>query len=446
MSRMHSHSAIVAATVLLGSLGAVSFAPQAHAATLNVTNCNDSGPGSLRATIAAAASGDTIDLRNLSCRVIRTTSVLSIPQGSLTLQGPGYRRLSVDIDWSDSVLRHTGGGLLRLRGISLVHGTRRAPSALGGCVYSNGAVDVYDTSISHCGALASGPGTTFGMGGGIYAEGDVTVRYSVIFANSGRGSFTAGGGVFSGGKVTLLRARIIQGVASRGGGVYATNGLSADTVTFFGNFALTDGAAINARGPVSIANSTISNNTAVRSAGGLWIEGAGPALIVNSTISNNRADRWSAGFITPDVDIANSTIAFNRVAAGVDEPECADEGALGIAGQLHLESSIASNSTCIVVFDETPQHDIAIVGTDPVIGNDNLVTSANQPMPADTITVDPVLGALADNGGRTQTHALPAASPAVDVGNNAAGLAFDQRGVGFPRVNNGRADIGAFER
>jgi hypothetical protein len=41
---------------------------------------------------------------------------------------------------------------------------------------------------------------------------------------------------------------------------------------------------------------------------------------------------------------------------------------------------------------------------------------------------------------------LPAASPAVDAGNNAAGLAFDQRGVGFPRVKNGRADIGAFER
>src|SRR5262249_51909307 len=73
--------------------------------------------------------------------------------------------------------------------------------------------------------------------------------------------------------------------------------------------------------------------------------------------------------------------------------------------------------------------------------------------------LDPRLGPLAFNGGRTQTHALLAGSPAIDRGDNAAvdpvtalPLARDRRGPGFPRRRDGTGDrrafvdIGAFER
>lgn len=63
----------------------------------------------------------------------------------------------------------------------------------------------------------------------------------------------------------------------------------------------------------------------------------------------------------------------------------------------------------------------------------------------DTITDDPLLGSLRDNGGPTQTHSLLAGSPALDHGNNAAALQFDQRGSGYARVAGPQADIGAFE-
>jgi hypothetical protein len=36
-------------------------------------------------------------------------------------------------------------------------------------------------------------------------------------------------------------------------------------------------------------------------------------------------------------------------------------------------------------------------------------------------------------------------SPAIDAGNNTDGLAYDQRGAGFPRTSGSSADIGAFE-
>jgi hypothetical protein len=66
--------------------------------------------------------------------------------------------------------------------------------------------------------------------------------------------------------------------------------------------------------------------------------------------------------------------------------------------------------------------------------------------------IDPRLGPLALNGGRTKTHALLAGSKAIDAGDNVGITAVDQRGAGFPRKKDGngdgvaRVDIGAFER
>jgi hypothetical protein len=82
-----------------------------------------------------------------------------------------------------------------------------------------------------------------------------------------------------------------------------------------------------------------------------------------------------------------------------------------------------------------------------IYGADNLIDIADPDiaLPADTLRGDPMLEPLADNGGPTRTHALAAGSPAIDAGNDYFGDAFDQRGDGFARVANGRADIGAFE-
>jgi len=66
-------------------------------------------------------------------------------------------------------------------------------------------------------------------------------------------------------------------------------------------------------------------------------------------------------------------------------------------------------------------------------------------LPPGTIQSDPLLLPLANNGGPTRTHALGSGSPAVDAGNNSAGLTTDQRGSGFPRIVGPAPDIGAFE-
>jgi hypothetical protein len=74
----------------------------------------------------------------------------------------------------------------------------------------------------------------------------------------------------------------------------------------------------------------------------------------------------------------------------------------------------------------------------------------------DLIGADPLLGPLADNGGKTFTHALLEGSPAIDGGNPAGckgiddvTLYFDQRGVNRPqdgdKDGSNVCDIGAYE-
>jgi len=170
--------------------------------------------------------------------------------------------------------------------------------------------------------------------------------------------------------------------------------------------------------------------------GALGLDGLTDKLIVNSTISGNRAGSWSVGGASGHVTITNSTIAFNSAAT------C---HATMAGTTFHLESTIVADNTCGV---GAADQDLTVLDDNlpPVEGEDNLVTSANVPLPADTIGADPMLLPLADNGGRTQTHALATGSPAIDSGNNEAGLAYDQRGTGFTRTSGVRTDIGAFER
>ena len=78
--------------------------------------------------------------------------------------------------------------------------------------------------------------------------------------------------------------------------------------------------------------------------------------------------------------------------------------------------------------------------------HDLIIAAPGLNVPVDTISDDPLLLPLADNGGLTMTHALAAGSPAIDAGSNPEGFPFDQRSMAaFARVSGSAADIGAFE-
>ena len=86
------------------------------------------------------------------------------------------------------------------------------------------------------------------------------------------------------------------------------------------------------------------------------------------------------------------------------------------------------------------------------IGNRGAVTAFNaigDQTGTSSVRLDPKLGALADNGGPTLTHAPLRGSPLIDAGSNLANLTVDQRGASRGLDANGdglaTADIGAVE-
>ena len=77
------------AVLLLESMTMMS----AHAATITVTNTNDSGPGSLRQALAVAHDGDSITFA-VSGTITLTSGGLVVVK-NVTISGPGADQLSI---------------------------------------------------------------------------------------------------------------------------------------------------------------------------------------------------------------------------------------------------------------------------------------------------------------------------------------------------------------
>lgn len=433
------------------AIAGLAGAPRASlAATRLVTSCLDHGVGSLREAVGIAVAGDTVDLRQLDChRILLTRGPVLIPQSSLVLLGPGHKGLTISGNYTSSVFRHSGTGRLTLRGVTIEQGQHKADNAEGGCVYSAGDIDANDITVRHCGAYAK----FAALGGGMYAEGNITLFYSAVYSNGTSGAGTSGGGiasgkvlaggVYKGGHVRAHRTRFLGNVSGTGGAIRSLDGLTMTYSTVANNRARSSGGGLDVLsvkgGEIYIANSSVSGNSAPNS--GAFNRLAANAVIVDSTISGNSADFISVGPVSSGATIANSTIAFNHMSSPF-----ACIAAVVIDGQVHVESSILARNTC----NDAPSWDIGnnLAQTPAsVVGADNLIqSSVLTSVPADTLTADPMLGVLFDNGGRTLTHLPASGSPVINRGNNVLGLSFDQRGDGFPRVKGTRADIGAVER
>jgi hypothetical protein len=389
---------------------------------LPVGSCaDDGGINTLRNVIARAGDGDTIDLSALTCSKI-TLAQGAIPAfpDHLTLRGPGALKLAIDGDGLDRVIVHYGYYSLRIEKLTLRNGYNRVSGyhvAGGACVLSNAYVTLDHSTVSGCRSIGEGA-----YGGAILARG-IAMYTSTLSYNLARGSPLE----------TLT--------ASYGAGAFAYRGTAAlyDS-TVSGNIATVDpanthgsydtGAGIfTDKGGIAL-RSTIANNSTDGSGGG--IASHAPFLLSDSTLSGNTAARGGGLFVRTSAPIAlnNSTIAFNRAGSG------AGIYLAGAPAAFELQSTLLASNT--------GNADLATKSALSISGANNLVgTALNVALPVDTLHGDPLLLALADNGGPTRTHALSVASPAHDAGNNVANLDSDQRGRA--RVVGAAADIGAVE-
>ena len=241
-------------------------------------------------------------------------------------------------------------------------------------------------------------------------------------------SATSGGGIDNDSStLTISNCRFDGNTADDGGGINNNNGtLTVTDCTFFSNDAVNFGGGINNNnGTLTISGSTFSGNSSNQFGGGIF-NNLGIVTIKNSTFYDNTATSFAGGIENyhGTLTISNSTISTNSAPTG--------GGILNSSlGTLHLTNSIVANSAS--------GGDCANYGTFATNINNLIEDDSCSP----TLSGDPNLGSLVDNGGITWTMALQSGSPAIGAGDDPTCEATDQRGVTRPQ--GAHCDIGAFE-
>ena len=117
-----------------------------QAATMTVTNTNDSGAGSLRQAIADAHDGDTIDF-GVTGTITLTTGELLVNK-SVTINGPGLDNLTVDGNHATRVFHVSGGVTATIDGLTITNGQA------SGFSHSDGGGGIYNyqstLTVSNC--------------------------------------------------------------------------------------------------------------------------------------------------------------------------------------------------------------------------------------------------------------------------------------------------------
>jgi hypothetical protein len=367
-------------------------------ATITVLNANDSGADSLRSAIEQAnlePGQDTIDFAPAVTGTITLLSPLPDLSTDIILSGPGASALTVARSTAPGtpnfrILTVTSGVEVTISGLTITGG--RDDSTGGGGIDNSGTLTVTNSTVSGNSAIQASLG---GAGAGIFNSGTLTVANSTVSGNGGGLGGSIGGGIYNSSMLTVTNSTFSDNSAGgadssgRGGGIYNSGTLTVTNSTFTGNSARSAGpegrgGGIDNSGTLTVTSSTFSGNAA----SGVFSSGAGGGID-------------NSGTLTVTTSLFADADGSNLISAGT--------GTRFVSGGHNLFSDVPA-----VPLDAT-----------------------------DLINSDPMLGALADNGGPTFTQALLPGSPALDAGVPVAGLTTDQRGV--PRPQGRAPDIGAFE-
>lgn len=330
-------------------------------------------------------------------------ATIAITQGdllitdSVTIQGPGANVLTID-----------ALGNSRLFDLSA----------------SAGDVTIQDMT------LTGGQSPSGESGGAIrsFVSGTLTISDSVISGNTAEKD---GGGVSSHGGLLVINSTIAGNNASNGGGGISHRNTTgqADLIasTINGNQSAFGGGIMNFNASMNVLNSTISGNSTSSLGGG----------IVNVSDEAGNVARMR---------ILQSTITQNTTGAGGAVHSGTQRGAT--FGEIEIGNTLIVqqiDGDDVTLFDQANSSGATITSLGHNLA-DGFATGLTATGDRTDITIDVVETALANNGGKTETHRLLADSPAIDAGDPTllpANLTADQRGE--TRIFGNTVDIGAFE-
>ena len=448
--------------LLAGLVGCAVFAvavgpsTPAGAASDTVTTCAGSGPGSLPAVVAAAASGATVTF-SVSCppdTPIVLGSTLAFP-ADMTIDGPGPDEMAISGGGSVGVLSDQGR-TVTLSGVTIEDGVGES----GAGIDNNGALTltnsvVVDNSAEACAGIDNDYYLTLtdttvadNIGGGVCSDQThLTVSGSFILDNEGMGidenstivsisqstiSGNTGGGLSNTfGSVGLYESTISDNSGDDGGGIANAGQMTVTDSTVTGNSSSSGGGGgIDNGSQLTITDSTVSDNTAASGDGGGIIT-AGELTVNDSTVAANSAPQGQGGGIWNDsgtfiVALTASTVADNSAPTGGNI-----YNTIGVGGRV---SGTVSATGTIVADSPAGGNCAGAPVTDDGYNVDNdgscnftLATDVD----AEPAGLDP--SGLQSNGGPTETIALQPGSPAFGLVTPAALCQNpDQRGVARP--------------
>lgn len=470
--------------VLLGVLFVAILSPvsRARAADQVVSDCGDSGGANqLRAKITAAQSsgGGTITFTCGPAIIVATTQLPFIT-GVVTIDGGGTIQLS-----GGNTVRvfFVNGGSLMLRNVTVRNGS--AGNAGGAIRVAVGQLVASDTTIEQS--------VSTDEGGGVYADvGDIRFDNVTVNGNHGGG---AGGGVYArGGFVSLTNVTISGNSSDASGGGLALDGAGLRWTggELYGNTALSGGGLRIVNTIFTTARDTrmtlvdVGSNAAINGSGGGILLEAGPTQLIFSDgrISGNGAFTGAGVSQSGTFEATNALFSQNNAfirggavhaRAGVTTIEnstfvengSADAATpFGGGGIYHEGGSTTLQNVTMRANTSKAGGNVFKAAGGLTLGNTLLSkasgiaasTNCNTTIGgsfnlADDSTCgfglgrdgfpDLGLGALADNGGPTETILPDFDSPAVDGGTTTGCPATDQRGA--PRPQGAACDVGAVE-
>lgn len=266
--------------VALGLMALSVMIRPAMATTLTVTNLNDAGAGSLRATVAAAVATDTIVFTPTGTIVLTSPISIAAP---ITISGPGANLLAIS---GNNVTRiFNVSSTVTISGLTLQNGLANSVALRGGAISNTGSLTLDGVALK--------ANVAFDGGGAIYNEsvsgttGQLKIKNSQLSGNSVSDFAGIGGGailstslVGTAASVTILDSTITGNTANTGalgmtgGGIYYANGaLKLVSSTVSGNNAGIAGGDIH---QASVANTTLSLRNSIVSGGVIAAAGYTP--------------------------------------------------------------------------------------------------------------------------------------------------------------------------
>ena len=395
-------------TVLL-TLAVCLLVPASHAAAdvFSVTRLDDPAPDACAA--ADCSLREAVNATNADAQL----DVIALGPGSHVLAGEPLPDLT-----TEAMIVGAGPEATEITG-GVVPADDTSPA---GALYTTAPLTVYGVAFRG-NRVEADPDQEVLLAGAVVANtAPLTFIHSAIEDNEvDRPAVTGAGGAMANVGLLTLVDTVVAGNSFTAGGVTVSGGVLA-----------------NVRG-VSVIASTVAGNSlraegdsVVTGAGGLFANVPNTAHIANSTISGNENDApGEFGGVMFNAVPTPALIEHTTIAENIGTN--ANLSATGAGTRLRasvIAGGVAANCNGTVTSEGRNVEDGNGCGLAVGMG--------------DLVNTDPLLASLAANGGPTETRALGAGSPAIDLVPSAeCTQATDQRGVSRPA--GAGCDAGAYE-